>query len=654
MRIFYTVCITLVIALTIVTINIRRESTNFYGIAETKEMIINSEFGVEIKDMRVTPGQLVKAGDTLMEMRSPEIDLKISEYTHLIKEMETRSKTQVNLSKSEIRQLKIENEARFIEILSELQQLQSQYEINRKLMRQLRSINTEESGTSDSNPTLIRIQNLKNELSRINKQNAIIDENLHSQISFGVDPLLDMLKQYQDQLRLYNELKQKLFIIAPNDGIIGAIHYRKGEMVPAFDSIATLHSKSPSFVLGYIHENIYSSVSLGQKVLVHSITDKKNVVEGEVIGVGTRIVEYPIRLRTVQDYLMWGREVTVKLPPDNNFLLGEKVRISLEDRPKRSLKNLLGGASTIHAATRKDSCNTMTLPAIRNISWLNDIRPSVGIEASGVLYLPDIQKYCLISDESSNLFLIDSNGVINREIQIEGLGEISDMEGITAGDDGYIYIVCSQNPTKKGNLPDKRKRLIRLNRKGEEFSLAGDIKLIDALAEAAKKTGPKARWTDLIKVDFVRRTPDIEGIAFKDNSLFFSFKAPLVNDSSAIIRINNVNSIFEKGTINAADVSLWKFLHLKDDSSGLVYQISDIQFDKNNLYILSNATISSNDIEIASGRLWVLTEGDQLKVLENYHSLKPEGIAFSNQSILITFDNGSDKLSQFTTFKRPL
>lgn len=653
MRIFYTVLISLVIALTIVTINIRRESTHFYGIAETKEMVISAEFGVEIKDMRITPGQSVKTGDTLMEMRSPEIDLKISEFTHLINEMETRSKTQANLSKSEIRQIKTENEARFIEILSELQQLQSQYEINRKLMKQLRSINTEDHGTSDSNPTLIRIQNLKKELSRIDKSNAILEENLHSQISFGVDPLQEMLKQYQDQLRLYNELKQKLFITAPNDGVIGAIHYRKGEMVPAFDSIATLHSKSPSFVLGYIHENIYSSVALGQKVLVHSIADKKNVIQGEVIGVGTRIVEYPIRLRIAQDYLIWGREVTVKLPPDNNFLLGEKVRISLEDKPEGSFKKLLG-FSTIQAATRKDSTESVALPAIRNISWYNDIRPSIGIEASGVQYLADIQKFCIISDESENLFLIDSNGVIQREVKIEGLGEISDMEGITAGDDGYIYIVCSQNPTKKGKLPDKRKCLIRLSRKGETFSLAGEIKLIDALAEAAKKVSSKAGWTDLIKVDLVKRTPDIEGIAFKDNSLYLSFKAPLVNDSSAILRINNAKSIFEKGTINASDVSLWKLLHLKDNSTGLIYQISDIQFDNDNLYILSNATISSNNIEVASGRLWVLTEGDNLKVLEDYHSLKPEGISFSNQSILITFDNGSDKLSQFTTLKRSL
>ncbi len=653
MRIFYTVCICLVVALTVVTINIRRESTNFYGIAETKEMIINAEFGVEIKDIRITPGQTVKAGDTLIEMRSPEIELKISEYTHLINEMETRSKTQANLSKSEIKQVKTENEARFIEILSELQELQSQYEINRKLMKQLRSINTDDHGSSDSNPTLIRIQNLKKELSRIDKSNSIIDENLHSQISFGVDPLKEMLKQYQDQLRLYNEFKQKMFIIAPSDGVVGAVHYRKGEMVPAFDSIATVHSKSPSFVLGYIHEKIYSSVSLGQKVLVHSITDKKNAIVGEVIGVGTRIVEYPIRLRTVQDYLMWGREITIKLPSDNRFLLGEKVLISIEDRPKRSLKSIFGFSSTLHAATRNDSLVAVTTPLIRDISWSNDSKSSLGIEASGVQYLADVQKYCLISDESSSLYLMDSNGVIVKETKINGLENIDDMEGITSDEDGYLYIVCSQNPTKKGKLPDKRKRLVRLSRNGEDFTLAGEIKLIDALSEAARHAKPGAVWTNLIKVDSIRRTPDIEGIAYKNNSLYISFKEPLVNDSSAIIKIDNVKSVFEKRLIAAGDITLWKLLKLKDDNSGLIYRISDIQFIGNDLYILSNSTISSNDTEISSGRLWILTYDNNLRVVENYHSLKPEGITFNDHSIMITFDNGSDRLSQFSTLKRP-
>ena len=53
-----------------------------------------------------------------------------------------------------------------------------------------------------------------------------------------------------------------------------------------------------------------------------------NNVEGDVVGVGSRIVEYPVRLRKRQDIQIWGREVLIKIPENNAFLLGEKVRIS--------------------------------------------------------------------------------------------------------------------------------------------------------------------------------------------------------------------------------------------------------------------------------------------------------------------------------------
>lgn len=654
MKIFYSVFSCVLIALIIVTINIRQESTNFYGIAETKEMVINAEFGVEIKTMHITPGQLVHAGDTLVELRSPEIDLKISEYTHLINEMKTRSKTQADLSKSEMRQVKTENESRFIEILSELQELQSQYEINRKLVKQLRSINSDANvaEADDSNPTLIRIQNLKKELSRIEKSNSIMDDNLHRQISFGVDPLKDMLKQYEDQLRLYNELKEKLFIVAPNDGVIGAVYYKKGEMVSAFDSIATLHSRSPSFVLGYIHENIYSSVALGQKVIVSSITDKKNEVIGEVIGVGTRIVEYPIRLRNVQELLMYGREVTIRLPQNNRFLLGEKVIISIKDESKKSLKGLLGFSGSPCSVTFADTVKPVPLPVYRDISWLDNAQSALGIEASGVQYLADIQKYCIISDESSTIYLMDSNGVITSEQQISELEKIDDMEGITMDESGHIYIVCSQNPTKKGKLPDKRRLLMRLSRVGEKFNLDSKIKLIDLLAEAAKEAGPNAKWTELVKIDIEKRSPDIEGVACRENNLYLSFKEPLINDSSAILKINDIGAVFQSNSIKAKDVELWKMLFLKDENSGVSYQISDIQFINNDLYILSSATKTNAKIEMSFGRLYALRNVDnRLEILESFPMMKPEGITFNNHNVLITFDNGSNRLSQFTTLK---
>ncbi|HON10756.1 MAG TPA: DUF3616 domain-containing protein [Chitinispirillaceae bacterium] len=647
MKILYTALLCALAALTVISINLRSDLESFHGIADTKEMVIRAEFGVEIKKMRITPGQRVFTGDTLVEMRSPEIELKISEYTHLVNEMRTRSKTQANLSKAEMKALKSEQEARIIEIRSELQQLESQYAINRELIQKLRSVRDNDStsiAVSTNNPTLIRIQNLKEELARLDRSTAIMDENLRSQISHGVDPLKDQLEQYSDQLRLYTELNKKLFITAQSDGIVGAVFYKEGEKVSAFDSIATIHSESPSFVLGYIHENIYSSVSLGQSVTVRSLADKKHQVSGKVIGVGTRIVEYPLRLRKVPEVVMWGREVTIRIPEKNQFLLGEKVLIRLDhgNKPVKGPAKLANIFS--RSAPLADTVVTHEmLPEYRDIT-----RPgssALGIEASGAVFLEDIQKYCIISDESPMLYLMNSKGEIENEVQINGLKDASDMEGITIDEKGYIYIVCSQSPSKKGKLPDKRKLLMRIRRDRESFTLDSEVKLLDLLTNAAQSdTG--ALWTKLIKIDTARRTPDIEGIACRGDSIFLGFKEPLLDGKSAVLKIQGIDKMFSKKVLNSSAVKLWNQLDLKDKKTGNQFRISDMQFIGDDLYVLSCCTNNNNPVE---GRLWVLRSGQQLDFVKSFTKMKPEGIAVdtAKKTIVITFDNGSDRLSQF-------
>jgi HlyD family secretion protein len=103
----------------------------------------------------------------------------------------------------------------------------------------------------------------------------------------------------------------------------------------------TLTAKSPTLIRGYIHEKVYNRIQVGDIVKVIPTVERGTRVEGEVIGVGTRIVEFPIRLRKVPDYVIWGREVTIAIPPSNDLLLGEKVRLE----PVAGLNKLFNGDS---------------------------------------------------------------------------------------------------------------------------------------------------------------------------------------------------------------------------------------------------------------------------------------------------------------------
>ena len=290
MKKLYFVWIVVCIVLVTISLQYKGESTGFYGIADAREVVVNAGNPVEIKKIHVVQGQSIKEGDTLIELRRPELDMKINEIILQTSQIKTQKYAKVNSIKSQI------------------QELQAQYERNKKLTAELKSFKKENSAADQNdsrNPLLIKIENLKKEL------------------RLAMSPA-----QIKEELNLLLSEKEKLTIYAQINGIIGSVNAKEGEKVSPFTPIITLHTKSPSYVKGYIHEDVYNKVNVGQKVTIASFSDPNNTIEGEVVGVGSRIVEYPVRLRKRPDFQIWGREIIIKIPSENNLLLGEKVRIS--------------------------------------------------------------------------------------------------------------------------------------------------------------------------------------------------------------------------------------------------------------------------------------------------------------------------------------
>ncbi|MBN1130434.1 MAG: HlyD family efflux transporter periplasmic adaptor subunit [Chitinispirillaceae bacterium] len=335
MKTFYAVCLSVFLVLLVITMSLRSDSTSFYGVADAQELVINDEQAVEIKKIMVVPGQEVKSGDTLLAVAKPDLDHKIAEIRRQLNELQSRKSAHVNLSQSEILRFKSQQEARIGELKAQIKELEAQYDINRKLVSELRSIDTSDRlsvGSDDTaNPVMIKIQQLKRELALAQDTAQIDMRRLKGELSYAGDPLAEQVKGLTKEMAMLMEEKDKLYKIAHIDGLIGAVNFKEGEKVSPFTPIVTLHTESPSYILGYIHENAYSKVYIGQKVMVSSLDDRGHSVSGEVVGVGSRIVEYPVRLRKSQDMQLWGREVTIRIPDNNTFLLGEKVMISLKE-----------------------------------------------------------------------------------------------------------------------------------------------------------------------------------------------------------------------------------------------------------------------------------------------------------------------------------
>jgi len=110
--------------------------------------------------------------------------------------------------------------------------------------------------------------------------------------------------------------------------LIGNIYCKEAEHVPAYKTLLSFYEPHSALIRGFVHENMTLSVDIGHRFTVSSLKDETITYEGKVVGLGSRIVEIPVRLRKMEQVKTYGREVLVSIPKDNLFLQKEKVAMN--------------------------------------------------------------------------------------------------------------------------------------------------------------------------------------------------------------------------------------------------------------------------------------------------------------------------------------
>ncbi len=147
---------------TVISISLvsRVESTRFCGIAETREIIVNTETAVDIKRIAVSEGQIVNKGQLLVGLSSPELELKINYSSHQLDQLKAQKGVDKAELKSRTSQLKAEKAAKVNEIKTQIAELENQYAINKELVSDLRSISTKSirTGSLKNSPIQLKIK----------------------------------------------------------------------------------------------------------------------------------------------------------------------------------------------------------------------------------------------------------------------------------------------------------------------------------------------------------------------------------------------------------------------------------------------------------------------------------------------------------------
>lgn len=460
-KLLYIFMIILVVLLFIINSYVNSEATQFQGMADSSETIINSESSVEIKKILVVEGQHVEKGEKLAELVNPELVLRISDINNQLLQLESEKgldKVEIN---SKILQTKVALQASLNELGSKIKSIENQLRINKELSSGLKSFKLNKKDKSElKSPMVLEIEALEQEI-KDKKREAGATLTIYNEIlKNGDTPIKLKIENLKDELQMLESKNNSLAIYAPFQGIIGNVYFRGGEKIAPFTPILSILQKRPSFVKGYIHESLYSEISLNDEVTVVSSDREKNI-KGLIVGLGNRIVPYPVRLLKRPDFQLWGREITVKIPETNKLILGEKVFIYYKKNPMRNI------AETIGKSIAENELNAIEVN--KPVRIINQ----KGIEASGAIYDKEKDCFLVISDDTEKkkpvLFYINKSGNVNSEAEIKGLDKINDLESIVEFDESRIFILSSLNFSKKLNLKEERRILALIKKDKSSF-----------------------------------------------------------------------------------------------------------------------------------------------------------------------------------------
>ncbi|MBO9665359.1 MAG: biotin/lipoyl-binding protein [Bdellovibrio sp.] len=454
---------------------------------------------------------------------------------------------------------------------------------------------------------------LRKEISRLTQETTVLPED--------ADPMLADFKDTKKELEIIEKKLKNLFVFAEMDGTVGSVNFKDGEKAPSFAAVLTLVPLKPGLVNGFVNENLQASVHVGQSVDVQSASGK--TIRGTVVSVGSRIVPIPPRLLRIQTLPAWGREVVVQIPTENEFLVGEKV----------TFHKAWELAIVSPAQANAESTQAARRVIVETVSYPRSVTDLFTPEISGMVYLPDVHLFALVSDDYPEnrpvILLMNEKGKVQeRMLTIDGLDKMMDIESISS-EGRNLYLLSSLSANKKGHLKTHRQIFAKVEREGMSLRLDKQIDLRTILL-SAMRTSEDGVLRELAARSLGTEEMDleIEGHALDGDTLYLALKRPSLQlNESFILRINSVAKLFLNAELSPSDLKVFARVQLQIPDVDAESVVTDIILDHNNFYLASSCR------KVKCSAVWrVPLQGNRAELLQSFKMKHLEALSFSPQS----------------------
>ena len=304
----------------------RNDNTlSFYGFAESNETEINYNYPVVVDVINVTPGQRVSEGDTLLLISRRKSKDFLSDQAYQIEELQGEWRLWENKQRAEIEALRLSSEQKVKEIDFKIEQINKEKKYKESLAKDLKSVDIPNGAYQ---PLQAEIDALLLEKSKSISRTESTISRLEKNIRLGIEPYSAKIEQLEAEMSFDSSQQiQFISVLAPSDGLIGNITCKEEEHIPSYSTLLSFYEPHSGIIKGYVHEDLTLKVNIGDPFQITSLKDENIQYDGRVVGLGSRIVEIPARLRKMAAVKAFGREVLIEITKENSFLQKEKVSV---------------------------------------------------------------------------------------------------------------------------------------------------------------------------------------------------------------------------------------------------------------------------------------------------------------------------------------
>jgi len=292
------------------------------GIAQTSEYKVRTEKSALVTTVNIVPGMEVKKGDLLVELTSEALEVEIAKLTNRIAIYKSERAEKEKLSRAEISYIQAEKGIKIEELDADILELESEIRMNEALTREF----TADQGTHESSPMSIKLRSLRQQKQKHLEAMNIKIEDVKQESTTELKLLENQITLLESELKLLETEKSKLNKYAVTSGVVKNVYVKPGEQVASFTPLLEINPLHPTTVVAYLVGKKPTAFGVGKSVNVSSYDQRRNTVEGQVIGYGS-VSKLPDILQKSTAVQAFGQQVFIEIPAMNSFFNGEKVLI---------------------------------------------------------------------------------------------------------------------------------------------------------------------------------------------------------------------------------------------------------------------------------------------------------------------------------------